>query len=306
VAVENAELYFRETGRGQPVFELHGGPDFDHSSLLPEMDRLSDSMRMIYYDQRGRGRSARDVQPEDVSVESEIRDLERLREYFELERAAVLGHSWGAVLALEYARRHPRRVSHLILLNSAPVSEDDRMLFRRERERRWPGDVEELKAMAPGEGYKAGEPDAVADYYRVHFRATVRRPEQLEDVVRRLRASFTREGILKARAIEDRLVNETWLSGGYNLLPQLKELDVPTVVIHGEQDFIPVECAAHIAEAIPGAQLVVLKGCGHFSFLECPEEMGKAVEDFINGISPTDPTVQATRGTMNSAQGGDS
>ena len=112
----------REIGSGRPVIVLHGGPDFDHSYLLPDLDRLSNSYRLIYYDQRGRGRSAAGVRPEDVTLASEIADLETIREHFSLDSMILLGHSWGTVLALEYARRHPERVSHLILMNPAPVS----------------------------------------------------------------------------------------------------------------------------------------------------------------------------------------
>ena len=136
IPVENAELYCRELGQGQPIVVLHGGPDFDHRYLLPEMDRLSGSFRLIYYDQRGRGQSARNVQPEDVSMRSEVEDLEALRQHLRLESTAVLGHSWGGLLALEYAIRHPDRVSHLILMNTAPVSRDDFLLMRQDRRTR--------------------------------------------------------------------------------------------------------------------------------------------------------------------------
>lgn len=66
VPVGSANLYARDIGRGQPIVVLHGGPDFDHSYLLPDMDRLSDSFRLIYYDQRGRGKSGDGVRAEDV------------------------------------------------------------------------------------------------------------------------------------------------------------------------------------------------------------------------------------------------
>jgi hypothetical protein len=58
IPVGGATLYARDVGRGQPIVVLHGGPDFDHSYLLPDTDRLSNSFRLIYYDQPGRGRSA--------------------------------------------------------------------------------------------------------------------------------------------------------------------------------------------------------------------------------------------------------
>src|SRR6266849_6986121 len=111
----NASLYAREIGRGQPIIVLHGGPDFDHSYLLPDLDRLADAFRLIYYDQRGRGRSADQVLPEEVTLASEMDDLEMVRQHFHLESPALLGHSWGTVLALEYALRHPERVSLMIL-----------------------------------------------------------------------------------------------------------------------------------------------------------------------------------------------
>ena len=68
-------LYSREAGRGQPIIVLHGGPDFDTRYLLPDMDRLADRFRLIYYDQRGRGQSADGVRPEDVTLASDLDDL---------------------------------------------------------------------------------------------------------------------------------------------------------------------------------------------------------------------------------------
>jgi proline iminopeptidase len=79
IPVENAELYYRDIGHGQAIIIVHGGPDFDQNYLLPDMDRLSAAFRLIYYDQRGRGKSAVNVQPAEVSLQSEIDDLERLR-----------------------------------------------------------------------------------------------------------------------------------------------------------------------------------------------------------------------------------
>jgi proline iminopeptidase len=129
VSVDNVALYYREIGEGVPVIVLHGGPDFDQSYLLPEMDRLSDSYHLIYYDQRGRGRSAAGVNPAEVSLASDIADVDAVREHFHYDRVTLLGHSWGTDLALEYALQHPNRVSRLILLNPAPASAADLVLF---------------------------------------------------------------------------------------------------------------------------------------------------------------------------------
>jgi proline iminopeptidase len=284
VPVDGAALYYRGTGRGHPVVVLHGGPDFDHTYLLPELDLLADSYRLIYYDQRGRGKSAEGVRPEDVTIRSEVEDIERLREHFGLDSIAVLGHSWGGLLALEYATRHPECVSHLVLLNTAPVSHEDFMLLRQELpKKRTPDDLERLKALRSTAGYQEGDADTVAAYYRIHFRPTVRQHDQLESLVERLRASFTKEGVLKARAIEDRLVAQTWLVEDYDLLPALRRLNIPTLVLHGDYDFIPVECAEHVARAIPGARFALLEDCGHFSFIERPEQVRAEIAALFRG-----------------------
>jgi len=112
IPVGGAELYAREIGRGPAIIVLHGGPDFDHSYLLPELDRLSDSYRLIYYDQRGRGRSAAGVKPEDVSLASDIADIEKVRQYFHLDSVVLLGHSWGTSrLNTPFAIRSKSRAS---------------------------------------------------------------------------------------------------------------------------------------------------------------------------------------------------
>src|SRR6266436_639651 len=280
IPVGGAELYAREVGQGTAVIVLHGGPDFDHSYLVPDLDRLSDSFRLIYYDQRGRGRSADHVQPEDVTLASDIADMEKVRQYFHLDSVVLLGHSWGTVLALEYALRYPQQVSRLILMNPAPASTDDYKQLRKEWLEKRADDMDRRKAITATTAYKEGEPDAVTAYYRIHFKPALARSEDYEKIIARFRSSFTKEGILKARAIEDRLMNDSWSSPSYDLLPKLTSLRVPTLVIYGDHDFIPAATAEHITQAIPNARMVTLKDCGHFSYLECPVAVHKEIDAF--------------------------
>jgi proline iminopeptidase len=284
IPVGSAELYSREIGKGPAIIVLHGGPDFDHSYLLPELDRLSDSYRLIYYDQRGRGRSADHVQPEDVTLASDLADLDKIRQYFHLDSVVLLGHSWGTVLALEYALRYPQRVSRLILMNPGPASTDDYKELRKAWLEKRPDEMERRKAISTSAAYQEGDPAAVTAYYRIHFRPALARPEDYEKFMTRLSASFTKEGILKARAIESRLMIETWASPDYNLLPKLKSLSIPTLVIYGDHDFIPATTATHIADAIPNSRMVTLKDCGHFTYLECPVPVRENIAAFFRSV----------------------
>ena len=284
IPVASTTLYARAIGKGQPLVVLHGGPDFDHGYLLPDLDQFQHMFRLIYYDQRGRGMSAANVRAEDVTMASDVDDLDKVRQHFGAGAVALLGHSWGAVLALEYALRHPSRVSHLILMNPAPVSIDDLALLRKSYLAKLGDDMNRQREIVSGASYKAGDPEAVTARYRIHFKVALKRPEHFERLMTRMAAGFAQqgsEGILKARAVEDRLYLDTWQRDDYNLLPKLKELRIPTLVIAGEADFIPVEVAEHIATAIPGARMLTIRECGHFAYLECPAETRAAFNEFF-------------------------
>ena len=107
--------------------------------------------------------------------------------------------------------------------------------------------------------------------------SNIRNPENLA----RLNLNWTQEDILKGRAIEDKFMEGLFWSEGFTLLPQLKGLRAATLVIHGDYDWIPVLCAVHIAEAIPGARLVMLNDCGHFAYIESPEEVHRAIDELF-------------------------
>jgi proline iminopeptidase len=80
-------------------------------------------------------------------------------------------------------------------------------------------------------------------------------------------------------------MQQTWQDPAYDLLPRLSTLTVPTLVITGDHDFIPVEIADHVAHALPNAKLVTIKDCGHFTYLECPEAVHRMVEDFLQSAN---------------------
>jgi proline iminopeptidase len=278
VPIHGASLFCRVVGSGPPIVILHGGPDFDHTYLLPHLDVLAGSFRLIYYDQRGRGRSSGEA--EEITIESEAADLDGVREHHRLPSMALLGHSFGALLAMEYALRHPDRVSHLILMNPAPASSTDAAHMRQQRHHDWPADMERMKSIAATPAFRSGDLETEATYYRTHYGRTVPAAE-LDPLLRRMRAHFTPASVLEARKIEDRLMLETWETGDYDLIPALQRLRVPGLVLHGSADFVPLSCAARIADAIPASQLVVVESTGHFSYLERPAEIARRIEAFL-------------------------
>jgi proline iminopeptidase len=284
VPVGDARLYVRDVGRGRPLIVLHGGPDFDHAYLLPELDDLADTYRLIYYDQRGRGKSAQKVRPEDVTLASDLDDLDKVRRYFRLAEPVLLGHSWGTVLALEFALRNPTFVSYLVLMNPAPVSQAQVATLRQSYVAQLGSDMDRQRTIQAGAAYKEGNPDTVAARYRIHFKHALHRQADYDKLMARMSAGFHsqgRDGILKAWAIEERLYRDTWSLPGYTLLPALRSLRIPTLVIVGEQDFIPPAIGKEIARTLPEATLVTIPNCGHFAYLECGSAVRSALDNFF-------------------------
>ena len=279
--VTGARLHVREIGSGPPLVVLHGGPDFDHHYLVPELDELADLFRLVYYDQRGRGRSSPGVVPEDVTIESEVDDLERVREYVGVDRIAVLGHSWGCLLALEWATRHPERASHLVLMNPPPASHAELQHLRAHRRANEAATLAAMTEIAQTPEYAAGDLEFEERCNLLHFSAAVPDPTLIEPIVGRLRVHFTPQDLLKARAIEERLHEQTWNRPDYDLVSRVRRLPTPALVIHGRDDFIPIESAAEIAHALPGAEFRVFEECGHFAYLEQPEMFRDAIEKFV-------------------------
>lgn len=179
----------------------------------------------------------------------------------------------------------------MILMNPGPASIDDYKQLRKDWLEKRPEDMERRKAIAATAAYQEGDPDAVIAYYRIHFKPALARPEDYEKVITRMQASFIKqgkEGIIKARAVESRLMSETWSSPEYNLLPRLKSVRIPTLVITSDHEFIPISTAEHISQAIPNARLVTLKDCGHFSYLESPVAVREQIDAFFK-MKPDSP-----------------
>lgn len=183
---------------------------------------------------------------------------------------------------MEYTARHPERVAGLILMDVNPGSHQGHLnLVEHLRRVRTLEESRRMDELRSSSEFRRGDIETEAEYYRIHFRPALARPEDVPRVVARLRTNFTEESVLLARRIERRLYEQTWLRPEYDVLARLADHPIPTLVIHGDRDFIPVEMAADTADVLPLAELVVvLQECGHFPYLEQPEDLARAIDEF--------------------------
>jgi proline iminopeptidase len=105
--------------RQRPIaMVIHGGPGGDHSGFKPGMSRLTQRMQLVHFDHRGQGRSD-PADPATYTLDENVEDMEALRLYLGLGPVVSVGTSYGGMVAMAHAARHPEAVSHLILIATA-------------------------------------------------------------------------------------------------------------------------------------------------------------------------------------------
>ena len=264
------ELFERRVGAGPAVVVLHGGPGAHHDYLLPGFDALAQGHELLYYDQRGGGRSpvGRDVP---VGWREHVADLEALRAHWGFERLTIAGYSWGGLLAMLYATEHPGRVERLALVSPAPTWRAARDEFeRRFQERTMTPALQAARQALRESGLRERDPAAhaarmfdlaVAGYFHDPARAVALTPFR---VTERTRA-------------------EVWQSlGDFDLRPALRQLHVPALVLHGDDDPIPWEAARETATCLR-ATFHLVKDCGHVPYVEAFDEFVAVVGGFLAG-----------------------
>ena len=279
------ELYYQILGQGRPVVILHGGPGMDHGYLLPGMAALADTYQMIFYDQRAVGRSSGSTDEASLTVDNYVEDLEGLRKARGLETITLLGHSWGGGLAMFYAIAHPDRVDALILANSVGATSEFWGPFRRTIEERLrPEDRQAIEQINASEAYRQRTPEAVMALARVYFSTYC----YDRAVCGRLRLDYTERTAANGQEISKRLYDARL--GFYDIRQQVSRLSCPALIIHGDTDPIPVDVAATLHRLLPHSTFVVLPHCGHFPYLEVPEEFFRQVRAFLQQLPPSTPS----------------
>lgn len=267
---DGVSLWIEEVGAGFPVFVLHGGPGLDHQHFRPWLDPLADEFRLLYVDERGQGRSER-VDPAGLSLDVFAKDVDLAAEALDLDAFAVLGHSFGAIIATHHAIELGTAAGYVISGggdSSAALEQDV---------------AASLEALA-----EAGKP--IAESWERE--QTVETAEEFRELMRvqwpfhfagPVPESFRDETIYTPEVIRH------FASAGYgdfDYVPHLSRVTRPTLVLVGEEDRTTTLRAARVLHAgIAGSELAVLPAVGHMSFIEAPDAYLDAVRPFLHRVT---------------------
>jgi proline iminopeptidase len=254
---------------GLPLIVLHGGPGLDHTSFRPWLDPLGEDFRVLYVDERGQGRSER-VDPATLSLEVFARDVDLLAEALELDRFALLGHSFGAIITTWHAVNVGTAAAYVI--SGGGDSSENLM-----------ADVgASLEAMG-----EAGKP--IAESWEWETR--VETEEDAAELMR-IQSPFHFHGEppadFAAGTIYTPHVLRHFATAGYgdfDYTPDLDKVTKPTLVLVGDHDRVTTPRANRVLhEGIAGSEYAELPGAGHMSMIEAQDAYLGHVRDFLRGI----------------------
>jgi proline iminopeptidase len=274
LSLEDARLFYEVVGSGEPIVIVHGGPGLDHGYLQPGMDMLASRNTLVYYDQRGTGRSDVALDTTAVNLDAFVGDIDALRQALGYDQITVLAHSFGVLFGIEYARQYPENLKGLILM--APAEPGQRFADQtatRLTAARSEDDQSDLAELTSSEAFQARDAATLSEVYRVAFRGTFRDRTRVDELDLDLSSRTAQNGQDVGMLLGQSLGTVDWWD-------RFDSIRTPTLVIHGRYDIPPVAMSRALAEAFPNGRLSVLDS-GHFPYIEDPAGLTSAISGFF-------------------------
>ncbi|HEX2076621.1 MAG TPA: alpha/beta fold hydrolase [Longimicrobium sp.] len=276
---DGVQLYYRVLGTGpDTVVVLHGGPGLSMGYLDRDLAPLARGRTVIFYDQRGGGKSQLAADPAQLALDRHLADLEAVRRHFGLEKMTLAGHSWGALLAGFYAREHADRLDQLVLLNPAPLSAplwgEFEAIVAARADSATSARIGEIAGL-----WFAGQVDQALceEFLTLRFATYFADPANMVN----LRGGWCDVTDQVAAGLLPTHLAILGSLGAWDLSGELGHVSVPTLVVHGTADAVPFASSQAFAAAIPGAQLWVMENVGHFPWMEAPVPFFTGLNTFL-------------------------
>lgn len=276
--VNGVNHYYKIIGNGEPFVLLHGGPGMYHDELYPFFLDFAKSHKLIFYDQRGNGKSKlTKIDSTTFNVPLLVSDLEELRKEFGIEKLNIIGHSWGGLLAMYYAVQYPENVKRLILVDAAPVNSDLLIAsYKKQIDMFKTDEWEYVQSLWNSKEYLEGNPDVHNEAMRLSEGTVFSNKEVIDDYMKV--AAFNETTAKNAVLLNDLA---TKMKLNINVQNKLSRIKCPTLLINGKDDFIVQEAVELANQLILNSETVFIENAGHYPFIENKVDFFNEINNFI-------------------------
>lgn len=269
-------VFYETYGKGSPIIFLAGGPGGSPYSALPLIEKYKKNHQCILLHQRGTGQSVNfKYTPNNFNMEAFVEDVMSLYKRLRINKASIVGHSWGGMLAMQVAVKYPQKVKSLVLLSTTYslgniMEMNKNIMIKLEQ-----ADIDSIKVLygqlqlGKGDKTKMTEQLTVINLKGMFYN-------------KNLTKEILKEGPVNMQInslVMGDLQQKKWEVGS-----SLTKLSIPTMIIQGDSDPIGLESAKNLSQFINGSHLRIVKDCGHFIWIEKPTELNLLLDEFKNKL----------------------
>lgn len=273
IPAKDGVIHFESYGKGKPILIINGGPGMNSVGFRNLASILGKSNQAIIYDQRGTGKSIiNKIDASTITMDNMVQDIETLRQHLNIDEWVVMGQSFGGMLASYYATKHPERISGLILSSSGGIN------------------LTLFSSLNITSRLSSENRDSLTYWYNkiqrgdTTYHARLMRGKYLAPayVYDESNVNVIAERLTQGNMAINVLVFQDMRRIGFDCTSALKKFDRPVLILQGEEDIIDESLSEYAHKTFPNSQLIILEQCGHYGWLDQPEQYFKAVGGFLS------------------------
>jgi proline iminopeptidase len=275
--IYGTKLYYKTIGEGEPILIVHGGPGLEHSYFLPHFNELAKNHKLIFFDFRGHGKSDGDIDSAHIQLSYFVDDIEEMRKAFGIDKLILLGHSFGGLLAENYAIKYPSNLKALLVVS--PSAHDSKYTLEASKvikQRVTQQDMTDRHVVMSSKEMLHSDPEAYEQLFRINFRNGFYNKSLVDSI----RFSFPADYKERSSLLQ-KIYPENWF---YAPTAQFSHILCPVLIIYGEYDVMPKACYDDLNMRLLKSTLVSIPDCGHFPFIEAQSRFFVEIEKFLSQL----------------------
>lgn len=278
IEINGVNHFVKIMGTGKPIIILHGGPGLFHNYLVDGFKSLAKNHQLFFYDQRGCGKTDFPTDTTSINIENYVEDLNSLINELKLEKPHIIGHSWGSVLAVEYAKKYQSNIDRLVLASPAPINEKyfDQM-YRNMQRKRTDADTKDLIRVMGSKEFEQRNPETFKKAIMLGDKANLIDQGSIEKLYSNM--EFTKANANNMLLVNGMLENDFMNS---NFSEGLDLINNDVLILSGDMDNVPFASTQELSEKLPNARIEVISKSCHYPFFENNKKFLFSVNSFLS------------------------